>query len=344
MTVDPHDTNAERDTHISQIASQLMKGRVGFLIGAGMSIPSGGLSGHQLAFQLVWKSLFQHHHEPLPPDFKKELEEVAAKFPLEAVAEGAIPYLGFEQWDLQELLKESVFGNKTPAINDGHRALAAIVAKLRIRMLFTTNWDELLKEALSESAETITERRFRELDKVLDIGKTAIVHLHGTFADDPLVKESDLMDPDRPLFQIFLGELMTKIFVFVGYSLGDPNIRSLYFKSADILKQRSEKLRKTTYVVAPPSSDVDRRLSEAVWRARHATYIPMSGEDFFQALYKETVTHALDGLKKRLRERLDVSAEDLQVKVDEIINVFPSFEAPEQVLFYLDAITRGSRA
>ncbi|HST52239.1 MAG TPA: SIR2 family protein [Pyrinomonadaceae bacterium] len=344
MATDRDDWEIDRDTHVSQIANQLMRGRLSFLIGSGMSIPSGGISGKTLAFNLIWKSLYSQYHDPLDHVFTEELKNVADKFPLEAIAEGAMPNLSFRQRELEEFLAENVFDGKTPQLHDGHIALAALVTKLNIKTIFTTNWDDLLKQALGESGEIITEQKFRDLDHVLDSGKTAIIHLHGTFSDNPLIREEDLMDPERPLFQVLMGELLTKVFVFVGYSLSDPNIRALYYKSGNILSKRSEKLEKNTYIVAPPSNRVERRVSTEVWKERHAIYIPMGAEEFFQALYKETATHALDKLKRRLKARLNISSEDLQTKIEEIMSVFPEFEGPEQVLFYLDAITRGGRS
>lgn len=331
--------------HIADIARELLNGRVGFLVGAGMSIPSGGMSGYNLIYDLILKSLLSELHDQVPSDVAKQLKEIAGKFPLEAVAEGVVPHLPFKQRALEEYLRNNVFGGKEPEPHDGHAAFASLLTRLRARTrtVFTTNWDSLLEDALGGFGKAITESTFRDTNDVIDSGKIAVIHLHGTFADNPVLKESELMNPDLPLFQIFLSELLTKAFVFVGYSLSDPNIRALYYRSGAMLK-RSEKLDKTTYIVSPVSSNVEELLSHAVWEARNATFIPMGAVEFFQALYQETTTYALDSLKRRLYSRLSVSPEELQAKVDEIIRVFPSFEYPEQVLLYLDAITRGGRS
>lgn len=337
------DWNSDWDNDIAHIADQLLSNRAGFLFGAGMSIPSGGIPATELAFELVLGSLYKHASKPLNPSTEESLRKVAQKFPLEAVAQGAVASLPFSDDELEQLLRTVTFKGETPEIHSGHRLLASIVAKVRLRLLFTTNWDNLLKDALGDSGAVITEQKFRDLDRKLDQGKTAVIHLHGTFEDSPLIKERDLMDADRPLFQVFVGELLSKVFVFVGYSLGDPNIRSLYHKIDQILQRKSEKLGKTTYVISPPASEADLKLSTAVWRSRHAKYIPLGAEQFFLKLHDQLTTHSLSALKDRLRTRLNVSLEDLQVKLDEIVSVFPQFENPEQVLLYLDAITRGGR-
>ncbi len=69
----------------------------------------------------------------------------------------------------------------------------------------------------------------------------------------------------------------------------------------------------------------------------------MTAEDFFVALHKEIVTHAVGSLKEKLRRRLNVSFSDLNTKVEEIIKIFPQFQDEEQVLYYIDALTRGGR-
>ncbi len=224
---DPQDWETNRDTSISHIAKLLLAKRLGFLFGAGMSVGSGGIGGSELAFQLIWKSLYNQLHSPLAKDEEALLRATASKFPIEAIAAGALPALPFLTNDLEQLLRETVFQGKEPKAHAGHTALGALTTKLKPRNLYTTNWDELLTAALGKSGTTITESSLRKLDDVYDSQNTAVIHLHGTFADNPLICEDDLMDPERPLFQLFLADLMTKAFVFVGYSLSDWNIRAI---------------------------------------------------------------------------------------------------------------------
>jgi hypothetical protein len=149
------------------------------------------------------------------------------------------------------------------------------------------------------------------------------------------------MDLDNPLFQLFLSEMMTKSFVFVGYSLSDPNIRALYYKASDILAKINKDLRKTTYVVFPPHDDVDRMISDCIWQARNATYIPLDARDFFSRLQTAIETHALNEIKEQLCKRLGVGMELINQRVEEIRRVFPDFSSSERVLLYLYSITKG---
>jgi hypothetical protein len=330
------------DKHIRQIAKEMLRGRIGFLFGAGMSIPSGGLPGSTLALELVKAG---HFSEPLDPSEEQQMQDAASRYPLEAIAAGVAPNLTFQEAGLVELLKKTAFGGKDPDIHPGHKDLAAILKRIgSVRMLFTTNWDLLLKKAIGESAEVITptnEKKYIFRLSEMLAEKVAIVHLHGTFDDEPLIREQDLMSPDGPLFQIFLGELMTKSFVFVGYSLSDPNIRALYYKVGDILTTRHEKLQKTTYIVFPARNHVDRIVSMETWKARNATYVPLGADEFFRRLHRELETAATDELKEELRKRLGLSdVAEINNKIDEIIAVFPDFTTPHAALLYLYSITK----
>jgi hypothetical protein len=340
-----HDWEEKIDNDLFQIAKELLRGRIGFLFGAGMSIPSGGLPGTALAKELLVQGLFPAQARKPDPDLAQRLDGAAGRYPLEAIAAGVVRRLPFQEQGLVRLLNETVFGGKEPACHNGHRQVASIVNRLgNIRLLFTTNWDSLLEKAFGESAAPIwKDDQLVNLDDLL-AQKVGIVHLHGTFDDNPLIREDDLMNPAGPFFQLFLSELMSKSFVFVGYSLSDPNIRALYYKAASVLAARTANLHKTTFVVCPPRDDVDRLVATHVWDARNATYIPLGGEEFFDRLKNELETQAMEHFKRELEKRLGVTREELNAKIDELVSVFPDFETREQALLYLYSITKTPKA
>jgi len=332
----------EIQDEIAKIAQQLEKERVGFLFGAGMSIDSGGLRAEDISYELVRRAFMARVHGELAPEQEEEVRGITKKYPLEAIADGAWPQLSFQKEELEEFLEETVFPDGSE-IHEGHRQLAKIAQGFNIGILFTTNWDILIEKAFSRNVSTVTESSFRKLDRALASGDVAVVHLHGTFGDDPLVCEKDLMDPSRPLFQIFLSELLSKAFVFVGYSLSDPNIRALYHYARDVLARRGE-LEKNTYVVYPADNDTEKRVATAVWQQRGAKYIPLTAEEFFSELHRQAREVVLVKLARTIQQRLDIKEEKiLNEKVNEILNVFPGFGSKEQVLRYLDGITRGGQ-
>ena len=334
------------DSNIARIAEQLVTGRIGFLFGSGMSKLSGGISGEELASQLIEKGLFPEKDTSSDPVFKAQVKRAASRYPLEAIAAGVLPNQTFQATGLTEILKQVTFPNESPVKHEGHVKLATMIEKLHtVRTIFTTNWDSLLEEAIGENAIEITPKNQDEYMFKIDDLKTSrvlIVHLHGKF-DKPYICEKDIMDVEKPLFQLFLSEMMTKSFVFVGYSLSDPNIRALYYKASDILTKINNELKKTTYVVFPPNDEVDRIVSDNIWKARNATYIPLDAKEFFVRLQVAIETHALKEMKEQLRKRLGLPSMDLiDQRIEEIKRVFPDFSSTERALLYLYSITKGS--
>jgi NAD-dependent SIR2 family protein deacetylase len=327
------------NNNIGSIAEQLRKKRVGFLIGVGMSLKSGSIRGDELRYALLRRGLYQSERD-MTREIENKIRKISEKYPLEAIAGAITDELPLKDEELKELLTELAFKEEQPKPNEGHKLLSKIISRFKIKILFTTNWDNLIKSALGESAEVITRNNNRiiNLDKITE-KKTAIIHLHGTFEDMPLVKENDLMDLESPLLQLFLTELMSKVFVFVGYSMNDPNIKAIYYRTKDLL-DRKKVINKKTYIVYPPE-DHDKHeiyINKKIWSARNIEYIPLSAEDFFRMLYEESVVRKMKEVRARLATKLGINEDQLNIKITEYLNVFPGFGTEEQVLDYLEEI------
>jgi len=344
------DLEIDIDNNIAHIAKELIRGRVNFLFGAGMSIQSGGIPGTELAFKLITRSFYQQFSEDeLPKDIEEQIRNAAGLYPLEAIAAGVEEHIPFQETELTSMLKQVVFCGKDPQIHQGHKDMAVLVERLNSpRLLFTTNWDNLIEMALGRIAVTVTNMNFMniDLDETLQ-DNIAVAHINGTFEQGPLIKEDDLMSIDKPLFSLFLAELMAKTFVFVGYSLSDPNIRSLYFRANKILTTQRIQMNKKTYVVYPCKDEVDRRIATATWSApsRNAIHIPLAADEFFKRLRDQVENKAVVKRKHQIAERLKIQdIKDLDAKIDEIKSIFPDLGTTKQVLGYLDEITRGGNS
>jgi hypothetical protein len=342
MIVGP-DESTTTQNNITRIAKELLSGRIGFLFGSGMSTPSGGINGKDLAYRLIKDGLFPGI--PSSVALESSLREVASKYPLEAIAAGVRIDQTFQSAGFTKMLREVSFPNGPPAQHDGHRELAKIIAKIRtIRMLFTTNWDSLLEEAVGQgqALEVSAKNQDKYIFDIEDhkLKNVLVIHLHGTF-DDPIICENEVMNVDTSLYQLFMGELMTKCFVFVGYSLSDPDTRAIYYRVSDILTRVHKDFGKTTYIVSPPSNEEDRLVSDCIWEARHATYIPLGAEEFFVSLNSAIAAYALGEMKEQLRKRLGLSSMDLiDQRIEEIMKVFPDLGSTEKALLYLYSMTK----
>lgn len=163
------DWENDLDNNIAHVAKELVRGRINFLFGAGMSMQSGGIPGGELAFELIRRAFYQQHDkDALPCGLEMQIRQVAERYPLEAIASGAEAMFPFQETELSGMLEQVVFDDKEPQEHQGHTDMAALVQRLGSpKLLFTTNWDTLIEKALGEIATTITNRNFLKKDLVL---------------------------------------------------------------------------------------------------------------------------------------------------------------------------------
>src|SRR5579859_4753843 len=112
-----------------------------------------------------------------------------------------------------------------------HHALASIAAPV----VFTTNYDTLLERAIEDAQGT-------PADVVIDDGhiglidetrRTSLVKLHGclTLPESIVLTRDDYetyADRHRAMIAYLQSLLATRTFLFVGFSLIDPNFRTIY--------------------------------------------------------------------------------------------------------------------
>jgi hypothetical protein len=221
--------------------------------------------------------------------------------------------------------------------------LGEIVAQFGGRApIFTTNWDTLLREAIGDAAVVITDADLWKVTELEDQGAVPIFHLHGTI-EHPKITETDLMNPDSPLFRLFAAHFISKVFVLVGYSLNDINIRALYWKSLNLLKSRPDLQRKMTYVVAPVASTHEARIASALWTTRNAHLIPIPAEQFFVELRDALVSEVRLQLKREVARRLHLrDPQDIDERLRQLKNLFPDLQDETGGILFLEFLTRGS--
>jgi len=104
-----------------------------------------------------------------------------------------------------------------------------------------------------------------------------------------------------------MADMVTHWFIWIGYSLGDIDLRSLYLSMRDLLA-RTEDLIKRPYVVYPltltgAGQALEMELAAALWKSRGATYVPMRAEEFLPKLVEEVRRTKGKALAKELAKK-----------------------------------------
>jgi len=281
------------DQAFARIAQALLEYRAEFLFGSGMSQGSGLPTGPQLARTFI-KKYFPAPTDPLSED---EITTLSTLYPFEAIA-SAIGEIGTGRRDLTELLKSELL--KSANLTAAHELLSTLClweGRPHVKRIFTTNFDKLLEQQFGRWGETIHRGNFVVMRDVEREGRVPIIHLHGVLDADYDITEEDTFrsayDPLHAAFRSALSE--ADAFVFVGYSMSDPDFRSLYMRFRDDVQGRALAMRNggsttyrnggsTTYIVSPCENERAFDLGRNVWRRRGATWIPLGAAEFFKKL------------------------------------------------------------
>ncbi len=189
------------------------------LVGAGMSQPCGLPS---------WKELLRMPLAEIKLDIEKETDLLSA-------AQYYANVKGRRSDLTQHII--NLFTKKNISHSDSH----ALLASLPIKYVWTTNYDTLLEDAYRACVKKVDVKRKPE-DLCYSIpGRDVIIHkMHGdiTIAGDITLISDDYESYHRrnELFSTaFKNDIATKTFLFIGFSMSDPNILG-------ILGQMKEKL------------------------------------------------------------------------------------------------------
>lgn len=311
---------------LERIARALVDRRCELLFGAGMSVgpPSNVPAGRKLGLMM----LERFFPAGTPAD---RLEDLVNTVPFECIAQAVESLPGKKRNDLTPFLREKLV-EADPPLNPAHDAFLSVFdwdGKRRLRRIYTTNFDKLLEKALSGRGVTVTERNAHEIDEISD-EKVPVLHLHGTLDDDRYqITESDLFsDQFRKLHSRFETRLReADAFVFVGYSMSDPDFRHIYMRYQNDIRSRVED-KKDSYVVSPTATQEEYELGKAIWSSRGAIWLPLDAASFFSAikgiLESSTTKDIEEGIMKKYH-LADRAA--YQEKVEETMRVLEISEA-----------------
>jgi len=195
------------DEFIKNYVKAINKSEAAIFAGAGLSRASGHVD---------WKELLRDIAAELSLDVDRETDLVA-------VAQYHVnEFCGRHRLN-QVLLEEFT---KDAQANDNHRVLAS----LPIDTYWTTNYDTLLDNALKDAKKRIDVKiTTPNLANNIPYRRAVIYKMHGCISnpDDAVLTKDDYerFNEKRQLFTTALqGDLISKTFLFIGFSFDDPNL------------------------------------------------------------------------------------------------------------------------
>jgi len=197
----------QKEVFIKNYLKALNNGDAAIFAGAGLSASSGCVN---------WRQLLREIAEELELDIEKESDLVA-------IAQYYYNKNGCNRTKLNEIIRDAFQTGKVP--NENHN----ILSHLPISTYWTTNYDKLIEKSLENNGK-ICDVKFccANLTTTLK-GRNAVVYkMHG---DVDYPNESVLIRDDyesyyykkTPFINALSGDLMTKTFLFIGFSFTDPN-------------------------------------------------------------------------------------------------------------------------
>jgi hypothetical protein len=329
--------------HLDQIVEKLLDRELIFLIGAGMSKSSKVPIGYEIS-----NSLLKHYFSGIKDD-EAEIQRIMQKFPFECIVEAIQEFSAGKRDDIRDFLNKRITDSIKP--EKGHTALCEICNTLRgeplrgeplINRIYTTNFDMLIEKALGMNCcVTVSSNNTNILYKTPK-GKLPVIHLHGTLNDDDfLITESDLQYEQQSgyyelLYDHFMSDFKDKIFVFVGYSMRDPDITKIFFSIRDQMIKKMRRRKKETYII-DKFADNDGQIftiSEIVWKNRGATLIPADAHEFFVEISKRLRSKE-KFLKQSVMEKRSWTEEVLENKIEIILDSLPEYSTKIDALRFL---------
>ncbi|HHX92027.1 MAG TPA: hypothetical protein GX688_00140, partial [Clostridiales bacterium] len=192
---------------IREYAKAIREGNAAIFGGAGLSRPSGFVD---------WKGLLRPLASDIGLDVDKETDmlSVAQFYKNQRRTRAGINQAILDAFSVDAQINENI----------------RIISRLPIFTYWTTNYDELLEKGIREANRNPDVKSESDQLSNMKRDRDAIVYkMHGDVnhpAKAVLTKEDyELYEHHRPLFRTALkGDLVSKVFLFIGFSFEDPNL------------------------------------------------------------------------------------------------------------------------
>jgi hypothetical protein len=198
----------EIEAFITNYVKDLNNDSVAIFAGAGLSIPSGFVN---------WKELLK--------DLAKELGlNIDLENDLISIAQYHVNENGGNRYGITRKILEEF----TQEVKEGENH--KIIARLPISSIWTTNYDKLLEQALTNEKKNI-DVKFKEEQLLYTKPKREVViyKMHGDISEpgSAIITKQDYeqyFQTHETFINALRGELITKTFLFLGFSFTDPNL------------------------------------------------------------------------------------------------------------------------
>ena len=199
--------NREISLFVDKYVKEIKDNNAAMFIGAGFS---------KSAAYVDWKNLLRSIAEDLELDVDKEYDLVS------------LAQYCYNKNGNRSLINDTIFDefSKEKDIDENHR----IIARLPILTYWTTNYDSLIEDALNDAKRIVDVKYSNKHLSLTKPHRDAIVYkMHGDKSnpDEAILIKDDYEQYYRNHAQFITalsGDLISKTFLFVGFSFSDPNI------------------------------------------------------------------------------------------------------------------------
>ncbi|PIT51281.1 SIR2 family protein [Snodgrassella communis] len=194
---------------IKELVGELSANNLAIFAGAGLSVPAGFMD---------WKSLLQGLAEEINLNIDKEENDLVS------LVQYYVNSKNGNRSKINDLILNE-FSQKA-TLTENHK----ILARLPIDTFWTTNYDPMIETALEDAGKIVDVKHCVEQLPVSIYKRDVVVYkMHG---DASLPKQTILIKDDyekfhltrNDFFNALRGDLLTKRFLFLGFSFSDPNI------------------------------------------------------------------------------------------------------------------------
>ena len=275
----------EQKKFITNFVVEIKNGDAAIFAGAGLSAPAGFVN---------WKGLLKDLAEELKLDIEKEHDLIGvAQYHFNRFKRGKINNKIINEFTTLKLGSEN------------HKLLSQI----GISTFWTTNYDQLIEKTLEADGKTV-EKKIRNEDFSRNIKKKdAIVYkMHGD-KDSPdeavLIKDDyETYQDKKELFATALrGDLLSKTFLFIGFSFDDPNEESYTYAKVKQELKIEDLIRYGIHsIMIKEYSDITAILQEIERRLKRSNIFISGAAHSYSPFFEEKAKELIHNLSYKLAE------------------------------------------